>query len=53
MTIYLPLLVCIIGLVIYALTTNAKASELGRIMFAFGLLVSLFQVAGEVLAILK
>jgi len=41
MLIYLPLFVAIVGLVIYAISSNPKAAEVGRIMFAFGLLVFL------------
>jgi SpoU rRNA methylase family enzyme len=37
----LPLVVLILGLLMYALATNAKVQEMGRIAFAFGLLVSL------------
>jgi Na+/phosphate symporter len=49
--IVLPLLVCILGLIIYLLAANAKAQELGRICFAFGLLVFLlrFGAAGVLL----
>ena len=49
--IVLPLLVCILGLIIYLLAANAKAQELGRICFAFGLLVVLlrFGAAGVLL----
>lgn len=41
MTIYLSLLVSLVGLVIYGISVNAKAQELGRLMFAIGLLVFL------------
>jgi len=43
MTPYLSLIVCIIGLIIYMITNpvNNKAVEVGRIMFAFGLLALL------------
>ena len=37
----IALLVCIIGLVIYGLSDSAKLLEVGRIMFAFGLLAVL------------
>ncbi len=48
----LPLLIAIIGLVLYLITVNAKAGELGRIMFAFGLLAFLLAVgSGHVLKI--
>jgi Na+/phosphate symporter len=38
MTIYLNLLVCIVGLLMYALATNPKVNEIGKIMFWVGLL---------------
>jgi hypothetical protein len=39
--IYLPLLISIIGLLMYALSANAKVVEIGRIMFWTGLLAFL------------
>jgi len=51
MIIYLSLLVCIIGLLIYLLIDPAlrggRVLEVGRIMFAFGLLVTLAVYAGK------
>lgn len=44
--IILPLLVCLVGLLVYALSANPKVAELGRIMFACGLLLTLV-VAGS------
>ena len=41
MQITLDLLVLIIGLLMYALSANPKLQEIGRIMFAFGLLAFL------------
>ena len=41
MTIYLSLLVALIGLVMYAVSSNAKVARLGEIMFAAGLLAFL------------
>jgi Na+/phosphate symporter len=41
MVAYLSLIVCVIGLVLYFVATNPKASEAGRIAFAFGLLAFL------------
>jgi hypothetical protein len=38
MIIALPLIVAIIGLLMYALSANAKVQEIGRIMFWTGLL---------------
>ncbi len=49
LTIALPFLACIIGLVVYLVSvTNAKITEAGRLMFACGLLVTLFEVATHV-----
>jgi len=45
MTVLLPLLVAVVGLVVYALSTNPKAAEVGRLAFATGLLVTLFDLA--------
>ncbi len=49
MTVLLPLLVCIVGLLAYALASNGKVQELGRLSFACGLLVTLWELAGRVL----
>lgn len=43
MTIVLSLLVCVIGVLVYALSANTKVQELGQIAYAFGLLVFLLQ----------
>ncbi len=45
----LPVLVCLLGLLIYALSANPKVSELGRLSFAVGLIVALWQLSGHVL----
>ena len=37
----LDLIILIVGLLMYALSTNGKLQEIGRIMFAFGLLAFL------------
>ena len=39
--IYLPLLICVIGLIMYFICTNPKLIEVGRIMFWTGLLAFL------------
>ncbi len=52
MIILLSLLVCVVGCLVYALSGNAKVSELGRIGFAFGLLVFLLQ-ADKVVSFLR
>lgn len=41
MLIYLPEIIALIGLLMYALSTNAKVSRIGEIMFFAGLLASL------------
>ena len=41
MLIYLALLVALVGVLMYALCVNPKLAEIGRIMFAFGLLAFL------------
>lgn len=47
MTIYLSLLVALIGLLVYALSTNPKVAELGRISYFAGLLAFLL-VSGQI-----
>jgi hypothetical protein len=37
----IPCLVALVGLLAYAMAANPKVAELGRIAFAFGLLVTL------------
>jgi Na+/phosphate symporter len=44
---YLPLLIALIGVLMYALSANPKVVEIGRIMFWTGLLVTLFSVASK------
>ena len=53
MIIYLPLLVCIIGVLMYAMSNNAKVSQIGRDMFWVGLLAFLLGFAGHALTIVK
>jgi len=36
-----PVIVAVVGLVIYALVENPKLAEIGRILFAFGVLAAL------------
>lgn len=50
MTILIPLLVALAGLVLYALSTTAKPAEVGRICFFVGLLVALFDFAHSTLS---
>ena len=52
MVIVLPLLICVIGLLMYALSANPKLVEIGRIMFFAGLLAFLLG-AGPVVSSLR
>ncbi len=51
MIIYLCLLVCLAGALIYALASNPKAAELGRNMFWCGLLAFLL-IGGPTVSLL-
>ena len=53
MIILIPLLIALVGLLMYALAANPKLVEIGRIMFAFGLLAFLLQLGPEVVRIFK
>jgi hypothetical protein len=48
LTIVIPLLVCILGMLVYALAASPKVAELGRLAYAAGLLVTLFAFSGHV-----
>lgn len=48
MTIYLSMLVALIGLVMYFIATHAKVQEVGRVMFWTGLLAFMLGAAGHV-----
>ena len=52
MTVFLSLLVCIIGLLVYILAANPKAAELGRIAYFAGLLAFLLQVSPQLINLL-
>lgn len=47
MTVWIPLLVAIIGLLVYALSSNGKVAEAGRLLFFAGSLVTLFALTGH------
>lgn len=54
LTIYLSLLVALIGVLAYALATNPKVQEIGRISYFAGLLAFLLVIAGaHVLPVLR
>ena len=42
----IPLLVCIAGVLMYALATNSKLVRIGELMFFAGLFVTLLAVSG-------
>ena len=48
MTIYVSLLVALIGVLVYAFAANPKLSEIGRLSFFAGLLAFLIQFSGRV-----
>ncbi len=52
MFIYLSLLVAILGGIIYVLAVNPKYAELGRLMFACGLLAFLLVPPGPIVTML-
>jgi hypothetical protein len=51
MIIYLSLLVCIVGALIYAFATNPKLSEIGRMSFWCGLLAFLLTAPGHLVSL--
>ena len=53
MTIFLPLLIAIIGAAIYLFAVNPKFAELGRISFFAGLFVFLLRYGGQALSFFK
>lgn len=48
-TILLPLLVALVGMLVYALAANPKVAELARLAYFSGLLITLFELATQVL----
>lgn len=53
MSVFLSLLVAIIGVLIFALSTHPKWSEIGHVMFWTGLLAFLLNSANAHFSILK
>jgi Na+/phosphate symporter len=45
-TIYVSLLVALVGVLMYALSANPKLQEIGRISYFAGLLAFLLEIAG-------
>lgn len=52
MIVYLSLLVCVLGALLYALSASPKVCELGRLAFACGLLAFLLR-GDAVIALFK
>jgi hypothetical protein len=46
MSIYVCLLVSLVGLLVYGFSTNGKAAEVGRLAYMVGLFVFLFKIVG-------
>jgi len=53
MTIYLSLAVSLVGVFVYALSSNGKAQELGRLAYGAGLLAFLLQAAPHFVSTLR
>jgi hypothetical protein len=47
LVILLPLLVSLVGAIVYFVSANAKFAELGRLAFVAGLLVAMFALSGK------
>lgn len=46
-----PLIVAVVGLIIYLASANVKSMEIGRILFAVGMFFVLYAMMGKVLRI--
>lgn len=53
MVVLLPLLIAVVGVLVYALASNPKVQEMGRIAFFCGLLAFLLAGAQNVVTLLK
>jgi len=53
MIILLPLLVALVGVLMYALCANPKLAEVGRIMFFAGLLAFLLVYHGQPITVVR
>ena len=53
MQIYFSLLVCLIGVLMYALCVNPKLQEIGRIMFFAGLLAFLLNGVERIVGLIN
>jgi len=48
-----PVLAIIVGALVYALATNGKVAELGRLTFGCGMLVEVYLLAGHAVSVLR
>lgn len=53
MTVLLPILVCVIGALAYALSSNGKVAEMGRLAFVSGLFIAVWQYGPKVVELLE
>lgn len=53
MIILLPVVICVVGLLMYMLSANPKVADVGKIMFGVGLLVTLLTGAPAVAGYIK
>lgn len=53
MLILVPLLVCVVGALVYALAANPKLQEMGRIAYFVGLLVAVWRTGSEMVNLLR
>ena len=52
LVVLIPALILVIGLLLYALASNGKVQEIGRIMFACGMLVTTWVLATRTVTLL-
>jgi hypothetical protein len=48
-----PLLVMLLGLIMYFATADGKKQEIGRICFEVGLFVTLIRLGGSIITLMK
>ncbi len=53
MTVYLSLLVALVGALVYGFASNGKLAEIGRIMFFVGLLAFVLGLPGHALSVIR
>ena len=53
MIVYLSLLVCVVGVLMYALCVNPKLQEIGRLAYGCGLLAFLLESVPRLIGVIK